>query len=230
MARLAFGADGDIYETAGPLPAKGRMTIPCRWREGGLGDFAGRVRFRRRFGWLANVAPHERVWLTFGGVDGSAEVCLNGRLLGAHCAPATPFEFEVTSFLGPRNELVVLVESSGRSGGLSEEVALEVRCSAYLRAIRWRMNIEDGRDFLQVSGEVVGSAERPLELYALIDGSTAIYSTVDPSPTGQPFSLKSEPIRHEASRERRVRIELVNGAVRWYYVEGIVEPTGAPSD
>src|SRR6266404_1505748 len=140
LARLAFDADGTARETDGPLPAKTRMTIPCRWGEGRLGDFSGRVRFRRSFGWLANLAPHERVWLTFGGVDGSAEVCFNGRLLGTHRDPVAPFEFEVTSLLQPRNELTVLVEASGGSGGLWGEVALEVRCLAYLRSLRWRMS------------------------------------------------------------------------------------------
>jgi hypothetical protein len=206
------------------------MAIPCRWGEGGLGDFAGRVRFVRRFGWLANVAPHERVWLTFGAVDGTAEVCLNGRFLGTHRAPSTPFEFEVTSLLRPRNELIVVIEASGGSGGLCGEVALEVRCTAYLRAVQWRMSTEGKRAVLHVSGEIVGVAGHPLELYALFDGSTAIYSTVEPSPTGQPFSLTSEQINHDAAREHAVRIELVNGAVRWYCIEGIVEATVPTSD
>src|SRR5262249_57163388 len=34
-----------------PLPPCGRMTLPARWQGGGLTDFAGRVRFVRRFGY-----------------------------------------------------------------------------------------------------------------------------------------------------------------------------------
>jgi hypothetical protein len=209
--------------------------MPCRWRGGGLGDFSGRVRFRRHFGWLANLAPHERVWLTFGGIDGSAEVCLDGHLLGKHRDPTAPFEFEVTSLLQPRNELTVEVEAPGGSGGLWGEIALEVRCSAYLRDVRWRLSSAGDRAILQVSGEVVGTADRPLELYGLIDGSTVIYSTLEPTPAGQSFSLKSEPIdllsrpgeNLEAARDHAIRIELVNGAVRWYCIEGIVDATGS---
>jgi hypothetical protein len=233
LARLEFDAHGSAREVDGPLPEKRHMTIPCRWGEGGLGDFSGRVRFRRRFGWLANIAPHERVWLTFGGVDGSAETCVNGCLLGTHGATPAPFEFEVSSLLQPRNELTVVVEAPGGSGGLWGEVALEVRCSAYLRAVRWWMSSTGDRALLHVSGEVVGTADRPLELYGLIDGSTVIYSTLEPTPAGQSFSLTSEPVdalsrpgeNSEAAREHAIRIELVNGAVRWYCIEGVVAAT-----
>jgi hypothetical protein len=233
LTRLAFDAHGSAHETDGPLPAKRRMTLPCRWGEGGFGDFSGRVRFLRRFGWLANVAPHERVWLTFGGIDGSAEVCLNGRALGTLEARTAPFEFEVTSLLQPRNELTVTVEASGGHGGLWGEVSLEVRCSAYLRAVRWWLSSTGDRAIVHVSGQVVGTADRALELYGLIDGSTVIYANLEPTPAGQSFSLTSEPIdlfsrsgeSLEAARDHAIRIELVNGAVRWYCIEGVVDAT-----
>jgi hypothetical protein len=227
LAALAFSAGGVARETAAPLPAKRRMSIPCRWGEGGLADFSGRVRFRRRFGWVADLAPHERAWLTFAGVEGSAVVRLNDRLLGEHEPSTEPFEFETTSLLQARNELVVVVEAAG-GGGLWGEVALEVRCSAYLRNVRWWTSTAGDAAYLQVSGEVVGTAERPLELYALLDGTTVIYSTLPASPAGEPFCLGSEPIekiRHSADDaragpEHHVRIELVNGAVKWYCIEG----------
>lgn len=112
----------------GDLPPAGRMVLPCRWREGGLGDFVGRVRFRRRFGYPGRIDPHERVWLTFAGVDATTEVSLNGRFLGRHEGASEPFEFEVTSLLQPRNELMVEVESAG-NGGLWGEVAMEIRAT-----------------------------------------------------------------------------------------------------
>src|ERR1700730_15097580 len=78
----------------GPLPAPGRMTMPCRWRDGGLPGFSGRGRFRRHFGYPGRIDDFERVWLTFAGVDGKAEIHLNGHFLGS--LPDGPFEFEVT--------------------------------------------------------------------------------------------------------------------------------------
>src|SRR5438105_4141404 len=110
-----------------PLPPGGRMTMPGRWGEGGLTDFAGRVRLRRRFGWPGRLDAHERVWLTFAGAQASADVWLNGRSLGRHEGPG-PFEFDVTGLLQLRNELAVDVETPG-SGGPWGEVALEVRCT-----------------------------------------------------------------------------------------------------
>src|SRR6516162_1600298 len=64
------------------LPPPFRMTMPCRWSEGGLPDFSGRVRFRRSFGYPGRIDTHERVWLTFAGIGGEAEIRLNDHLLG----------------------------------------------------------------------------------------------------------------------------------------------------
>lgn len=119
-----------------PLPPPLRMTIPCSWKEGGLVSFAGRVRFRRRFGYPGRLDAHERVWLTFAGVEGPAEVRLNDTPLGKGGADRLPFAFEVTALLRERNELVVDVESASEHGGICGEVALEVRCSAFLRGVR----------------------------------------------------------------------------------------------
>src|SRR5690349_7428873 len=82
IARRVRAADGTAQVVEGLLPPARRMTMPCRWDEGGLGDFAGRVRFRRRFGYPGRIDPYERVWLTFDGVAGSADVSLNGQALG----------------------------------------------------------------------------------------------------------------------------------------------------
>jgi beta-galactosidase/beta-glucuronidase len=103
------------------------MTMPCRWDAGGLGPFVGRVRFRRAFGAPTRVDAHEHLWLTFAGADQTAEVSLNGQLLGRHAGPG-PFGFEVTGLIRHRNTLQVDVESAAEDGGLWGEVALEVRC------------------------------------------------------------------------------------------------------
>jgi hypothetical protein len=178
--------------------------MPCRW------DAAGRVRFRRRFGYPGRIDAHERVWLTFAGVGGGAEVSLNGRPLGRRDGGG-PFEFEVTPLLGPRNELVADVEATA-GGGLWGEVALEVRRTAYLRHVR--AFVEGGR--LRVAGEVVGCSDRPLDLYLLLDGSTAAYVTVEPHPDGRPFGIGPEVA---GASPRRVRVELIDGGSVWYAVE-----------
>src|SRR5262245_57262557 len=126
------------------------MTLPCRWADGGLPGYAGRVRFRRRFGYPGNIDDTERVWLTFAGIEGSAAVALNGQPLAYHAEN----EHEITALLRPRNELVVEIDGP-ETGGLWGEVALEIRRTAYLRGVRCR--VVGGR--LIAEGEVAGVAE-----------------------------------------------------------------------
>jgi hypothetical protein len=186
----------------------GRLTMPCRW------DYAGRVRCRRRFGYPGRIDEYERVWLTFAGVEAVAEAWLNGRELGRFGGTG-PFAFEVTSLLRARNELTVEVEAPGGDGGLWGEVALEVRCTAYLRDVQARS--QDGH--LRVTGEVVGIADRPLDLYVIRKRSTAAYTTVEAAPEGRPFDMIAEGVWESAAP---IRVELVNGATVWYVWEGCV--------
>ncbi len=126
LARCVLRANGRTEFVTTDLPGPLRMTMPCRWSEGGLKDFAGRVRFRRRFGYPGRIDDNERVWLTMGEVDGTADVWLNGQSLGRHDAAQQPFEREVTGLLRDRNELQVEVEGP-ETGGIFGEVALEIR-------------------------------------------------------------------------------------------------------
>ncbi len=200
-----LGAEGGV-----PLPTPFRMAMPCRWSEGGLPDFTGRVLFRRSFGYPGRIDAHERVWLTFAGIGGEAEVRLNDHFLGHISAPS---EFEVTALLRPRNELAVEIEGNSEQGGLWGEVALEVRCTAFLRNLRSFVTSKGDRIDLRVSGEVVGVAERPLELYLLRDRSVVGYRVVTATPEGQPFEITATDL---PAGNLPVQVDLVNGAVIWY--------------
>jgi hypothetical protein len=181
--------------------------MPCRWRECGLADFTGAVRFTRRFGYPGRIDDYERVWLTFAGVAGQADVCLNGTTLGHIDGPA---EFEITRWLNERNHLQVDVEGAGGECGLWGEVALEVRRMAFLRNVR----VTDG---LRVSGEVVGTADGPLELYVIADRRTIAYATVH---AGGPFEVAGSMVGLEDSthptRPHLIRVDLVQGASIWH--------------
>src|SRR5262249_2999847 len=209
------------------LPPAGRMAMPCRWGEGGLADFAGRVRFRRHFGYPGRLDATDRVWLTFAGVDGTALICLNGQFLGRHESGAASFEFEVTALLQSRNELQVEVDAPSDRGGLCGEVAMEVRCTAFLRPVRVWAKVTGPIADLHVAGEVVGTAERPLELYVLLDNATVIYTTLEADPAGRPFHLVADALPRErwqvpetqGRQPHEIRIELVNGATVWYRIE-----------
>lgn len=213
-----------------------RVDIPCLWSEAGLSDFTGRVRFVRRFGYPGRIDSHERVWLTFEGLSGEAEIRLNDNLLGRRNEASGVFEFEVTPLLRPRNELIVEIEGSAERGGLWGEVALEVRCTAFLRDVARIAMLKQGRCELRVTGCVTGSAERPLEIYVVLDRSPVAYQVVTAEPAGRRFEvvvadLAPEPWRDADGRPRSpvVKVDLVNGATVWHTDEAelaIIEQDG----
>lgn len=241
LAHTILHADGQIEAGFNyPIPAPRRININCRWSPGGLGDFAGRVRYRRRFHWPGRLDYYERLWLTFEGSDYFTTVWLNGEKLGQHEGAFDPFEFEITSLVQPRNELVVEVDLPAvhadarqrqrmlraglpeESGGLWGDVGVEVRREAFLRNVRLWATFAGTSPVLHVAGEVVGESERPLELYVLIGGSTLIYQMVKAASKGEPFHTASEvpsterwcPASLGTPRVCDVRIELVDGATK----------------
>jgi hypothetical protein len=196
-----------------------RVMVPCRWADAGVAVCPGRVRVRRRFGYPGRIDTFERVWLTFGGVSDSAQVWLNGAPLGRH-EGRTPFEYHVTNYLRPRNELAVMVDWADATGGLWGEVALEVRRTAFLRRVQaWPTH--DGR--ITVTGEVVGTCERPLDLYALVGPGECPYARVEAAPEGRRFQLTSDEPDEETLLPRTIRVDLVDAAVIWYTVEAPLE-------
>jgi hypothetical protein len=76
---------------------------------------------------------------------------------------------------------------------------------------------------LRVIGQVVGVADRPLELYLLLDRCVVGYQVVTAKPEGQPFEF-GVPDLPEADWQGPeggllafpVQVDLVNGAVVWY--------------
>lgn len=211
------------------LPSPRRMSMPCHWSQGGLPGFTGCVRFRRSFGYPGRLDDYERVWLTFAGIGGEAEAVLNERPLGRI---ATGSEIEITSLLQRRNELTIEVDGTAEQGGLWGEVALEVRCTAFLCDLRCSAILTGERVEVRVSGRVVGEAERPLEVYVLLDRSVVGYQAVSAARGGQPFEILGSATGSPSPEQGNVvpvRVDLVNGAVVWYtsVVEAMLE-TMAP--
>lgn len=199
-----------------PLPTPCRMTMPCHWNRGGLPGFTGRVRFRRSFGYPGRLDDYERVWLTFAGIGGEAEAVLNDRPLGRI---ATGSAIEIASFLRQRNELVIEIDGTAEQGGLWGEVALEVRCTAFLCDLRRSASLTGESVELSVSGRVVGKAERPLEVYVLFERSVVGYQVVTATAEGQAFEIRGSTPRSpslECGNFAPVQVDLVNGAVVWY--------------
>jgi hypothetical protein len=174
-----------------------RATVPWKLADCNLATIP--VLLTRKFGYPGRIDPHERVWLTLALVEGSATVTLNGHLVGQ--AKDGPFEGDVTAFLRAHNHLEILVQ-----GNQVGEVAMEIRATAFLQGVRIRR--AEGR--LQVEGAVVGTCDRPLELYVLVDGRHALYRTLN---AGESFTADLEEKGHT------VRVELVHVSTVWYVVE-----------
>jgi hypothetical protein len=198
-----------------------------------LAALGGRFRCRRRFGYPGRIDPHERVWLTVAGVADRAEVVLNGTPLG-WVEGTGPAEFEVTALLRPRNELVVDVEGPAAEGGLRGEIALEVRCTAFLRDVRVWAN-SGKRAELHVTGTVVGGADGPLDLYAILGRRPVAQAQVTAEPAGLPFHLVAADLDPkwlagdgEPAKPVTVQVDLVNGANVWYTMVQELPTEGVP--
>lgn len=201
-------------EPLAPGAVSARVTMPCRWRDTELAGFVGRICCTRRFGAPRTLDSHERVWLTCAGAEGDVEVWLNGTLLSKHTASG-PFEYEITPLLQPRNELRMEMECTDATGGLTGEVALEIRCTAFLQDSAVAAKIAGASGRLQVLGVIAGTADRPLEVYILLDQATVGYGVF---PAGGSFELVSDELERRAGTHQ-VRVDLVNGAVIWHQYE-----------
>jgi hypothetical protein len=184
----------------------------------GLAGLAGRVRWRRRFGYPGQIDDFERVWLTFSGVEGSAEISLNHQYLGS--VTQGSFEVDATRWLRDRNQLEVLMEAASDAAGLTGEVALEIRCAAFLRGVHARID----KQGLHVAGTVVGECDGPLELYAIAGRRPIGYATVSAAPQGQPFHLISD-ATGALPAQGTVRVELVHVATVWYAIDLAYAPS-----
>ncbi len=175
------------------------------------------TRWRRWFGRPSRLDAHETVWLTFTGVAATAAVSLNGRDLGRGKGD---FEFDVTPHLRPRNELLVDVDSHAGVPGIRGEVALEVRCAAFLKDVRAWRTANGGGSRVRVAGTLVGTSDRPLELYAILARTTVLYAALSPTPAGTAFDVAGEILPPDQfPAESRVRVELVNGATVWHVAD-----------
>ena len=220
-------------QKSGPQPgSKGRIELPCRWRDSILGSCAGRIRLTRNFGEPRQIDAFERVWLTLGGNSGVLDIWLNEQPLGQRLDGAQLLEFEVSGLVQARNKIAVEIEGTG-DDGLCGDVALEIRCSAYLRGLHFRAEIQGENAHVLAGGEVVGVSDRPLDLYLIFDRATIAYSTVTPKTDGEAFLLRSDPLEPRSllnpARAQMAGIELVNGGTPWFTAEERITLPGKAS-
>ena len=196
----------------------GRVVMPASW-----GSFRGTMTLRRPFGYPGQIDEDERVWLTLAGYSHRGQITLNGVLLASEQAGDQPLEFDVTGLLRTRNLLEI--ELTGQEeGGLWGEVALEVRCLAFLREVRVEVIGEQDEPGLRVTGQCVGPEGSFFDLYAVLNRRPVLYQSIPATLAGQRFLLVAEETpaaswESEAPGQPLVaRIDLVKGAVVWYTI------------
>ncbi|MDQ4148655.1 MAG: hypothetical protein M3164_01485, partial [Actinomycetota bacterium] len=101
-----FPGDGTLEELSKRVPDL--VTVPGLWEAQGYLELDGFAWYRKVF----DLESSAGYWtLEFGAVMDIADVYLNGRLLGRHEAPFTPFELDVSEALRDgRNTLLVRVQ------------------------------------------------------------------------------------------------------------------------
>jgi hypothetical protein len=221
--RLRGPWEMDVVSLAGGLSTT-RVSMPARWGEIGLEGHAGVVRFRRRFGLPRHLDDRERVWLVCEGLTGRATWSLNGNSIRLGADGDGRLGAEMTSLLRDRNELAVELRP-GEAGEFAwEEVALEIRCRAFLRGIGAVVQPTQDGWLIRVHGELVREHPGdPLELYALVDGRNHEYQQVRTDQPVSPVQFMLPLERIEAGKEVTVRIDLVNLSTVWHTAECVVK-------
>ncbi|MBM4049273.1 MAG: hypothetical protein FJ279_29595, partial [Planctomycetes bacterium] len=159
---------------AAPRHFRDRIQVPGCWQGQGFGhegadtvwDFRLNLRtFRATYagtGWYGKTfaAPEpwrgRRVWLNFGGAHPSADVWLNGQMLGSHSGPFVPFGYDITRLLrwGDENFLAVRIHErdrwmghafnwQGNWSGLYRSVELTATGHAWIEQCRLLPDVDD---------------------------------------------------------------------------------------
>lgn len=108
-----------------------KISVTAGWEKQGIGDYDGIAWYRVRFK-MPEKTECSGVDLSFGAVDESAWVWLNGKYIGQHdIGPAgwnIPFYLNIASELnwGGENLLVVRVKDTTSAGGIWKPVMIEV--------------------------------------------------------------------------------------------------------
>lgn len=186
-ARLGRGSDINVEQAMKDDPTGalfeydlGRSpvaAVPGAWvgYDPTLRYYNGLMWYQRSFD--APVRSGKRVFLRFGAVDYSAEVYLNGQLVGRHEGGSTPFSFEVTDILRDSNNNLVVGVDSTRSpdtipptvtdweayGGITRDVRLVITPQTFIDDDFIRLTL-DGQIKADVALEGPNKANQAVEV------------------------------------------------------------------
>jgi len=135
------------------------MTLPGDWnsQKENLQYYEGTVWFKRSFDY-PDLRAGRRLFVYFGAVNYRAEVYLNGHKLGLHEGGFTPFNFELTTLLRPRDNFLVVKVDNQRFkeavptlntdwwnyGGITREVSLIEEPPTFIQDYLIQLKKNDG--------------------------------------------------------------------------------------
>lgn len=186
----------------GPWEVRGDGAEPRRMTMPALIATSEPATLVRSFGLPRTLDDFERVWLMAERVRGSSIWWLNGERLG-ECEGGR-WEAEVTGRLRARNELRVEFARPDGEVGFDGEIALVIRCAAYLT----ELSAQRRDDGISVSGRIAGEGVDTLELYALADDRPCGYGRGFPNDR---FEFEAQP----TAECKSLRIDLVKTSTIW---------------
>jgi beta-glucuronidase len=150
------------------------LAVPGDWnsQRESLLYYEGTVWFKRSFDYKLQ-RPDKRLFLHFGAVNYRAEIYLNGHKLGSHEGGFTPFGFEVTALLKPKDNFLVVKVDNKRFkeavptlntdwwnyGGITRDVLLIEEPATYIQDYVVQLKKDSPRTiagFVQLKGAADG--------------------------------------------------------------------------
>ena len=143
-----------------------QLQVPGDWntQKEKLYYYEGSIWYRKKFD-APSTHKEERTFLYFGAVNYSADIYLNGKKLGTHVGGFTPFQFDVSGKLLPKDNSLILRVNNNRHadavptlntdwwnyGGITREVKLFVTPKLFIRDYQLQL---DSASSKTISGKV----------------------------------------------------------------------------
>jgi len=158
------------------------LDVPGDWNSQSekLLYYEGTIWYKRTFDFQKSAADN-RVFIRFGAVNYRADVYLNGHKLGSHTGGFTPFSFEVSSLIKPRDNFLIVKVDNRRYreavptlntdwwnyGGITRDVEILETPANFIEDYKLQLQKEDPRvlkGYVEMNGEDVASQQITLSI------------------------------------------------------------------
>ena len=158
------------------------LDVPGDWNSQSekLLYYEGTIWYKRTFDFQKSAADN-RVFIRFGAVNYRADVYLNGHKLGSHTGGFTPFSFEVSSLIKPRDNFLIVKVDNRRYreavptlntdwwnyGGITRDVEILETPANFIEDYKLQLQKEDPRvlkGYVEMNGEDVANQQITLSI------------------------------------------------------------------